>query len=300
MSDLVNFNRSASNNTPIGISPPPPCLRWSAMTHRGKIRPNNEDTFLAMVLDGYGVRYLGKEGEVTSPAPDFIFAVSDGMGGASAGEYASRVTVDQITKLLPRGFRMGAMGMANGHVDLLEELYSTIHRELIALGRCYEELRGMGATLSLCWFSPEWLYFGHIGDSRIYYLPKNGGMIQLTHDHTHAGWLRRNGKINEREARTHPMKNSLLQTLGASNQFLDPQFGSVSYHEGDRFLLCSDGLVDGLWDHSLEEIIRTPSLAQSASSPAPRLIGESLEASGRDNLTAVVVEVLPQPQAPTS
>ncbi len=265
------------------------------MTHRGRYRQNNEDTFLAMTLDGHGVSYLGKEGELTSPGPDCIFAVSDGMGGAKAGEFASRVTVDQITKLLPKSFRIGAMGLAGGHVDLLGELFSTIHRELINLGRFYEECQGMGATLSLCWFTPDWMHFAHLGDSRIYYLPAIGGITQVSHDHSHVGWLRRSGKINEREARSHPGKNSLQHALGAGHQFVDPQVGSVGFRPGDRFLVCSDGLVDGLWDRNIEELLRTPTLAQSASTPAPRLIGESLEVSGRDNLTAVVIEVLPAP-----
>jgi len=65
----------------------------------------------------------------------------------------------------------------------------------------------MEATLSLCWFTPRWLYFGHIGDSRIYYLPARENAIkQLTHDDTHVGWLLRHGQINEREARSHPRR----------------------------------------------------------------------------------------------
>ncbi len=275
------------------LSPRPPNLRWSAMTHRGKVRTNNEDTFLAMTLDGQGVSYLGKEGDMASSGPDFIFAVSDGMGGANAGEFASRISVEQITKLLTKSFRIGAMGISGTYVDLLGELFSTTHNELSKLGRFYEECRGMGATLSLCWFTPEWMYFGHIGDSRIYYLPASGGMTQISHDHSHVGWLRRTGAINEREERTHPRRNALQQALGGGNQFIDPQVGSVGFAQGDRFLICSDGLIDGLWDKNIEEYIRSPSLAQSTCAPAPRLIGEALEISGRDNLTAVVIEVLP-------
>ena len=110
----------------------------------------------------------------------------------------------------------------------------------------------MGATLSLCWFTPGWMYFGHVGDSRIYHLPREGGLAQLTHDHTHVGWLRRQGEINEREARTHPRRNALQQALGAGNQFVEPQIGAVARQPGDRFLICSDGLVDGLWDRRIE------------------------------------------------
>ncbi len=263
------------------------------MTDRGRYRSNNEDAFLALTLDGREVRYLGKVGEAATAGCDFIFAVSDGMGGERSGEFASRITVDSITKIMPRSFRMSAMGLSSGFVDLLTELFTKIHKDLLNLGRSYEECSGMGATLSLCWFTPEWMYFGHIGDCRIYYLPKEGGLTQLTHDHSHVGWLRRTGQINEREARNHPRRNALQQALGAGHQFVDPQVGSVGYRPGDRFLICSDGLIDGLWDKNFNEILREPTPAQSAQPPAEALVTASLLESGRDNVTAVVIEVLP-------
>lgn len=271
--------------------PPPPDLRWSGMTHRGHVRPNNEDTFLALEFDGKEVRYLGKTGEASSAKADFVFAVSDGMGGAKSGEYASRITVDKITGLLPKSYRIAAPGPASGFADILHELFHAIHEDLIKLGESYEECHGMGTTLSMGWFTPGWMYFGHIGDSRIYHLPPNGGLIQLTHDHGHVGWLRRNEKISEREARSHPMRNALHQALGAGHQFIEPQFGSVACAPGDRFLLCSDGLIDGLWDRQLEEIVRAP----EATPVAGRLIAAALEQGGRDNITALAVEALAPP-----
>jgi protein phosphatase len=276
---------------------PSPRLQWSGLTDRGRIRPNNEDSFLALTFDGHELRYLGKVGDASLGGADFVFAVSDGMGGAKSGEFASRIAVDRITRLMPRGFRLSASGLASGFQDILAELFSSIHHDLLRLGQSYEECAGMGATLSLAWFTPEWMYFGHVGDSRIYYLPHDGGLTQLTHDHSHVGWLRRNGKLNERELRTHPGRNSLQQALGAGHQFVDPQIGAVGHRPGDRFLLCSDGLIDGLWDRQLDEIIRTPAAERAQQNPARRLVEESLLASGRDNTTAVVVEVLP-PEAP--
>ena len=101
------------------------------------------------------------------------------------------------------------------------------------------------------------MYFGHIGDSRIYYLPaREGGIKQLSHDDTHVGWLFRNGKFNEREARTHPRRNVLQKALGGGNQFVDPQVGAVGYEPGDLFLLCTDGLVEGLYNDHLVELLR--------------------------------------------
>jgi protein phosphatase len=264
----------------------------------GRIRPNNEDAFLALTFDGHEVRYLGKVGHATLGSGDFIFAVSDGMGGAKSGEFASKSTVDRITRLLPRAFRLSAAGMKSGFTDLIEELFLSIHQDLTNLGRSYEECAGMGATLSLAWFTPEWMYFGHVGDSRIYYLPRAGGLTQLTHDHSHVGWLRRQGKINEREARTHPRKNALQQALGAGHQFVEPHIGAVAYQAGDRFLICSDGVIDGLWDRQLEELIRTPPADGNDWSHAQRLVEEAVQASGRDNATAVVIEVVGNGAAP--
>jgi protein phosphatase len=143
------------------------------------------------------------------------------------------------------------------------------------------------------------MYFVHLGDSRIYYLPKSGPMVQVTHDHSHVGWLRRNGKINEREARTHPRRNALQQALGAGQQFIDPHIGAVGHSAGDKFLLCSDGVIDGLWDRQLEETIRTPPIDGDSRSPAHQLVDQAVQNSGRDNATAVVVELV-QPRPASS
>jgi serine/threonine protein phosphatase PrpC len=273
--------------------PRPPQLEWSGLTHIGRVRKNNEDAFLGLTFNGHEVHHLGKIGRASLATTDFVFAVSDGMGGANSGEFASRITVDRLARLMPRAFRMSAAGMDSGFTDVLSELILSIHSDLLNLGRSYEECAGMGATLSLAWFTPEWTYFGHVGDSRIYYLPKTDGITQLTHDHSHVGWLRRTGKINEREARTHPRRNALQQVLGAGHQFVEPHLGAVAHAIGDRFLICSDGLVDGLWDRQIEELIRTPPPAESEQSPAQRLVEHAVQNSGRDNVTAVLVEITP-------
>lgn len=265
-------------------------IRWSGLTHTGRVRTNNEDSFLALKIDGREVSYLGKTGESSLAGSDFIFAVSDGMGGARSGEFASKIAVDRITRLFPRIFRMTATGIAGGFADALQELFAEIHNDLLKLGSSYAETAGMGATLSLCWITPEWLYFGHVGDSRIYHLPKDGSLTQVTHDHTHVGWLRRKASLTEREARSHPRRNALNQALGAGNQIVDPQVGAVAHHVGDRFLICSDGLVDGLWDRQIEAIFKVGGTA-SQMSKAQELVETAVQNSGRDNTTAVVVEI---------
>ena len=278
--------------------PRPLRLEWSGQTHVGRIRKNNEDAFLGITFNGHEVHHLGKTGHGSLAKTDFVFAVSDGMGGAKSGEFASRITVDRLARMMPKAFRMSAAGMDSGFTDVLEDLILSIHADLMQLGRSYEECAGMGATLSLGWFTPEWMYFGHVGDSRIYYLPREGALTQLTHDHSHVGWLRRKGEINEREARTHPRRNALQQALGAGHQFVEPHLGAVRYQAGDRFLICSDGLTDGLWDRQIEEILRTPPLLPEGGSLAQYFVDEAVQAAGRDNVTALVVEILPPAPMP--
>ncbi len=267
---------------------PAPRLRWSGLSDIGKVRKNNEDAFLGMTFDAREAHLLGKLGEASLKSADLAFAVSDGMGGAMAGEFASRITVEKITHLLPRAFKQAAAGIESGRTDVLAELFAQIHRAMSYLGDCYEECRGMGATLSLCWFTPGWMHFAHVGDSRIYYLPAGGGMKQLSEDDTYVGWLLRNGKLTEYEARNHPARNRLQKALGGGNQFVDPQVGAVAFEKGDTFVLCTDGVMDGLFDNAIADCIRTPDTID----PAQRLVRAAVENSGRDNTTAVVIEVL--------
>ena len=269
-------------------APPPPQptdrLHWSGMTHPGRVRQNNEDAFLALNFDAREVRYLGKIGEGSFNDGDFVFAVSDGMGGAKSGEFASKIATEKITRLLPKSYKQSAQHISAGQGDVLDELFDRIHDELLHLGRCYDECRGMGATLSLGWLTPGWLHFAHVGDSRIYWLPKNGKLKQLTEDHSHVGWLRRQGKINEREARSHPRRSILTQVLGAGQQFLEPQIGSVGCESGDRLLFCTDGVIDGIWEHALEDML-------AAGSDARAFVEHAVSESGRDNASALVVEL---------
>lgn len=159
------------------------------------------------------------------------------------------------------------------------------------MGRWYEECRDMGATLSLCWFTPEWMFFGHLGHSRIYYLPHDGPLKQITDDHTFVGFQRRQGLINEREARNHPRRNILQKSLGAGHQFIDPHIGAVGVAAGDRFLICSDGVVDGLWDSGIESRLRQP--LADGEALAQRLVQQAIAEGSRDNVMVLVVEVLP-------
>lgn len=284
-------DRPADAENPVP-APDPGTLQWFGLTDRGRVRKNNEDSFLCLQFDAQEVHYLGKIGEASTARTDLLFAVSDGMGGAHAGEFASRTAVEKITRLMPRAFKHTAAGLVAGFEDVLGQLFQEIHKSLLYLGSSYPDCAGMGTTLSLCWFTPGWMYFGHIGDSRIYYhSAREGSLKRLTQDDTHVDWLYRQGKLTEWQARQHPGRTSLQKALGAGHQFVDPQVGAVSWEKGDAFLLCTDGLIDGLNDEQLHAFLKTPDPGLDAN-PARRLVTASLERSGRDNTTALIVEVL--------
>lgn len=272
--------------------PLPEKVVWSGMTDPGRYRQNNEDAFLALVFNATQVQRLGKTGQERLEAGDFIFAVSDGMGGHLAGEFASRLAVEHITSTFPRFFRFGAIGPDAGGPEILGNLFTEIHRSIVHLGQAYEECRDMGATLTLAWLRPGRLHFCHIGDSRLYYLPRDGALKQISEDHSHVGWLLRNGKISETQARFHPARNRLSQALCASHGSIDPQLGTVLCEPGDRFVFCTDGLTEGLSNNGILHLLNDAPPSVAGLSPAEALVRESIAGSGRDNTTAVVVEVL--------
>jgi len=113
-----------------------PLLKWSACSDIGKVRKNNEDAFLGLQFDAREMFRLGKFGEASMEKMDFTFAVCDGMGGALAGEYASRIAVEKITTLLPRAFQHSALGLQPGFSDVLAELFDQIHRARVRVPRC--------------------------------------------------------------------------------------------------------------------------------------------------------------------
>lgn len=269
----------------------PPVLHWSGCTDIGKVRKNNEDAFLGLTFDALEVQRLGKIGEAPADKNSFAFAVCDGMGGAKAGEFASNIAVEKITKLLPRFNPPPADDLEKQHAETLAELFQQIHRALVYLGGSYDEIEGMQTTMSLAWFTPGWMYFGHIGDSRIYHLPAGAKEIkQLTPDDTYVGWMLRMGEINEYQARTHPRRNVLQRALGGANQFVTPHTGVVKCERGDIFLLCTDGLTEGLFDHAIVELLRHDLKATGMTS-ANLLVEAAVANSGRDNTTAVVIQV---------
>jgi PPM family protein phosphatase len=274
-------------------SSPPISLKWSGWTDRGKIRPQNEDAFLGLQFNDREVHRLGKIGAAPMAKMTYAFAVSDGMGGAKAGEFASQIAVEKIITLLPPLLQHSGGDPQARFTDAIGRLFKQIHRALVYVGGSYDECIGMETTLSLCCFIPGWMFFGHVGDSRIYHFPARAKKpVQLSHDDTYIGWLLRNKQITEYEARTHPRRNVLQKALGGGNQFVDPQIGAVACQAGDIFLLCTDGLVEGLQDDRLAEHLRSPVPAGPEAHFAHHLVDAAVKNDGRDNTTALVIQVM--------
>ena len=268
--------------------------KWSALTHQGTFRTNNEDRFLAMLIEERGVRYLGKQGTMSTGDADLLFAVADGMGGERSGELAGKIAIDNITKILPRAYSMSDRHLDEVSQTILKDLFAAIHCELVKLGSFDPLCINMGATLTLVWIHKSMVMYAHVGDTRLYRIRRDDQgverMEQISEDHSHVGWLRRTGKINEREARMHPRKNVLAKALGAKNQFAEPQVGRFILDSDEKLILCSDGVTDGLWDRGIEELVLRPDPSLANQSPAQRLVLSAVAESGRDNATAIVIE----------
>ena len=260
---------------------------WSCYTNVGQFRENNEDSYLALVLNSEGIQFLGSEGKDLASESDHIFAVSDGMGGANSGEFASRIAVETITSSFPKYFRnTGTDSIMRS--EALTQLFRTINSEMNRYGEFYPECKGMGATLSMCWLIQRRMSIAHIGDSRIYHLKINEAgekaLMQITNDDTRVATLLKDGKISEYEARNHPMKNMLTRALGANNQFVDPEIQELDVQKGEKIFICSDGVTDGIWNSEIKELLQKESNAKE-------IVNYAVRVSGKDNATAIVVTI---------
>lgn len=265
-------------------------LGWSGVTRSGARKSENQDALSVFSSDKGWAEDLELTGEQSIDDNGLIFAVSDGMGGQAGGAVASELVVRELRRFLPA--MMGDFHGAGDPEGLLEKAVSSLHDYVTKTGLARPELTGMGATVVCGLFYRTKVYFGHVGDSRFYRF-RGGEIEQLTDDHSHIGRLFRAGKMNEREMRTHPRKNVLTQAIGGGCQFVRPQVESADLQHGDWFLICSDGVVDGMWNKNIaacfEEAIEKE---QAPSEVADHILEWAYRESGLDDTTLFVVKVL--------
>lgn len=234
-------------------------LRYGARSDVGLLRDLNEDAMYA------GPRLL---------------AIADGMGGHAAGEVASRVAIESVAPL--DDDQPGA-----DLVTSLREAVETASRFLQDMAEADSALDGMGTTLTAILFADRRLGLVHIGDSRGYLL-RDGVLSQITHDHTLVQHLVDEGRITPEEASTHPQRSWITRSLTGRGE-LELDLSIREAREGDRYLLCSDGLSGPVSADTIAETLRAAADPQQA---CDQLIALALRAGGPDNITAIVADVI--------
>ncbi len=239
-------------------------VRAGAKTDVGRVRKANEDSHL-------------------NAAP--LFAVADGMGGHEAGEVASGIAVAVLAE--------GNPPPPDAPPDAwLTERVAAANRAVFDRGsRSASPLR-MGTTLTVAYAAPDAVYVGHVGDSRAYLL-REGRLLQITDDHSLVAELVRDGRLSAAEAAVHPQRSVITRALGIEPT-VAVEMRRIVPNEGDRILLCSDGLTGPTTDDAIRDILAGEGNPQVA---ADRLVGAANDGGGEDNITAVVIDVMEAPAA---
>lgn len=241
--------------------------RWGSKSITGNFRENNEDRCL--------VHPQGK-----------YFFVADGMGGQMAGEKASEMAVDMVPRLLEKSldFERAAPPQITKAID---DAVAAANAEIMALGEVDPDFHNMGTTLAFVISVGKSFFVGGLGDSRVYQL-RSGELTQLTTDHSLTQALLDAGTISAEDAATHRYRNVLYKYLGSKEGGSGAQAKQISPQPGDRYLLCSDGVSDGLKRPALKELLESGSDPQAI---AENVIVAAQNGGSKDNITCVVVFV---------
>jgi serine/threonine protein phosphatase PrpC len=207
-----------------------------------------------------------------------VFAVADGMGGAQAGEVASRIAAG--------AFEQRSVGDDEPAEGQLEEIAQEANREIHQLAQEDSSRAGMGTTLTAAMVRDDEVALGHVGDSRAYVL-RDGRLKRLTKDHSLVEELRRQGRLTEEQAEEHPQRSIITRALGPEPQ-VNVDTMTFPARDGDVFLLCSDGLTTMVSDEEIEEILVSSKNLRGA---VNRLVDAANQGGGRDNITAVAFRV---------
>lgn len=233
-------------------------ISWAGVTDTGLRRDNNQDAFLAEYP---------------------LFVVADGMGGHAGGEIASQSTISRLQEVVDSGsITTGAI--ENALAQAIEDIAA--HPETTD--------EGTGTTLTGVLFDiaddgPRWISL-NIGDSRVYLL-RDDRLVQVTTDHSVVQELISSGRLSPEEAEGHPYSNVITRAVGAS-ELTPPDYLGIEVQDGDRFVVCSDGLTKELTDYGIQHFLREhadPATAVDA------MLAAALENGGRDNVTIIIVKV---------
>lgn len=231
-----------------------PSIQFSCFTHPGKVRSNNEDSFLMLPEMG-------------------IWAVADGMGGHNCGEVASAVGLMTLHRELASGAKL-IEAIQRAHLEVKEQAFKNV------------EAQGMGMALVAIQIEAGRYQIAWVGDSRAY-LWRNNGLRQLTKDHSYVQMLIDQGLIDEESAKAHPYKNVITQAIGSSDQeVVQVDVVEEKREKKDIVLLCSDGLTGQVPDSTIETILAGDG---SLDNKAEQLLTEALANAADDNVTLILL-----------
>jgi protein phosphatase len=255
------------------VSPSDPALDAAShgATDRGRVRRTNEDCFAVL-------QHVG------------LFMVADGMGGAAAGEVASRMLIDNVTRAVEDGeTTWPADTSVNGPESSPRRFIAGIHRanrRIHALGRAEVRKAGMGSTFAGLLLLDRCAVIAHVGDSRVYRL-RDGALELMTHDHSLANEYVALGVLRPDQVATFSRRNVIMRAVGVE-ETVDVDTKIVDVRAGDALLLCTDGLHGEVDDEEIAAVLRAlPDPAEAVA----RLIARANEKGGNDNVTAVVVRL---------
>lgn len=246
-------------------------LRCAGLSHIGKVREENEDTFL---MDSE----LG------------LFLVSDGMGGHRGGELASRIVIEDLPVMIEVRLDKLKVGGPATIRSLFKKAIIEQSRQLHLEGTSETGYKDMGATLVVALLRKGRAYIANLGDSRIYRF-RNRRLVQLTKDHSVVSELLDKGKIKPEEAENHEAQGEITHYVGMEDKAL-PYIRSFQLKKGDRLLLCTDGLTDSIDDKAIAAIL---SKKQECKEACQTLVNAANVAGGHDNITVVIVDWLNNP-----
>lgn len=252
-------------------------LEFGACTDVGRVRENNEDTF-----------------RVASEIA--LFVLSDGMGGQSSGEVASRLATDTVIAHCHEAHANPSLPLVGNALEGASEegnrLASAIRLANSAVYAASQEdptLRGMGATLVAVMISDERASVAHAGDSRVYRL-RNGVLERLTQDHSFIEEQMRRGLMTQQEASGSTLQNVLMRAVGVEAE-IEVELNEELFAEEDVLLLCSDGLTKELSDTQIASVLTS---AEDPEMAAEQLVDLANQAGGSDNITVVVLRHSPR------
>ncbi len=236
-------------------------------TDVGKVRVSNQDAFLTHEL-----------------AEDCILAVvCDGMGGANAGNIASKIATEAILNFITNSYRCGMD--KSELLKLLKNAVASANIQVFDSANTKAELKGMGTTVVAAIVCKEFIVIANAGDSRGYLISDK--IIRLTRDHSVVQSLVETGKLTEKEASVHPEKNVITRALGIEENIIVDLSEFEGLKQGETLLLCSDGLTNFVSDEDIKKIIDSSSPKKMCET----LVARANHNGGGDNITAVTVTV---------